>query len=194
MKHRLRVPCFVFAFSCFALAQTGSLVEFEVASVKPNHSDERLNYALRGNRMFGKNMPVKGWIQIAYQVKDFQIVGPSWISDEKFDIEAKAESPSSSNRQMLSMLQTLLADRFRLVFHREMKEAPAYALLIARGGLKMKASKDQTLWSGDFPDGSPDGRPLTGGGPSELAPGLLVGEALPMTILVNLISVHLDGP
>ena len=85
---------------------------FEVASVKPNRTNERMDYGLRGDRMFGKNMPAKGWIQIAYQVKEFQVVGPSWISTEKFEIEAKAESPSPSSGQMFFMLQSLLAERF----------------------------------------------------------------------------------
>ena len=58
----------------------------------------------------------------------------------------------------------------------------------------MKPSKDQTLWAGDYPDGSPDGRPLTGGGPRAFAPGLFAGDAIPMTMFVNLLAGPLNRP
>jgi uncharacterized protein (TIGR03435 family) len=91
------------------------------------------------------------------------------------------------------MLQSLLAERFNLKLHRETRESTVYALVLGRNGLKMRPSKDQTLWAGDFPDGSPDGRPVTAGGPTELAPGRLRGEAIPMTMFVNLLAGPL-GP
>jgi len=90
--------------------------------------------------MFGRNMPAIGWIQIAYQVKEFQIVGPAWISAEKFDIEAKTETPPSQSSQIYAMLQSLLAERFNLKLHRETRESTVYALVLARNGLKMKQS------------------------------------------------------
>lgn len=169
------------------------LPQFEVASVKPSNSNERMNYGLRADGLFGTNMPAKGWIQIAYGVKEFQIVGPDWISNEKFDITAKAEKAASA-RQKLLMLQALLAERFQLKLHEETKEASVYALVIDRKGLKMKPSKDQTLFAGDYPDGSPDGRPLSGAGPGDLGPGKLVGESMPMTVLLNLLAGPLDRP
>jgi uncharacterized protein (TIGR03435 family) len=60
-----------------------------------------MNYGLRGDGLFGTNMAAKGWIQIAYGIKDFQIAGPDWISFEKFDITAKAESTSSARQKLL---------------------------------------------------------------------------------------------
>lgn len=92
------------------------------------------------------------------------------------------------------MLQALLADRFKLTLHRETRESAVYALVVDRKGLKMKPSKDQTLFAGDFPDGSPDGRPVTGRSPKELGQGRLAGEGIPMTILVNLLAGPLDSP
>jgi uncharacterized protein (TIGR03435 family) len=178
----------------FAQSQkTVAMPEFEVASVKPSSTNERMNYGQRPDGIFGTNMPAKGWIQIAYGIKDFQIVGPDWISFEKFDIDAKAGSLSSA-RQKLLMLQSLLADRFQLTLHRETRESSVYSLVVSRGGLKMKPSKDQTLWAGDYPDGSPDGRPLTGGGPRALAPGRFAGDAIPMTMFVNLLAGPLNRP
>jgi len=78
--------------------------------------------------------------------------GPSWVRSDQFDIQALMPdgSPIYNFAQMYnrrapalqSMLQTLLADRFKLVLHREMKEMPVYALTIARGGPKLTPSRD----------------------------------------------------
>jgi uncharacterized protein (TIGR03435 family) len=170
-----------------------SRLEFEVAAVKANKTNERLDYGIRGDRMYG-SMPAVGWIQIAYGVKEFQIKGPAWISTERFDIEAKAANGSGTGTQMRLMLQSLLADRFGLKLHSEFKESPVYTLLVGRSGVKMRPSADQTLWAGDFPDGSPDGQPLTAGGPTDLAPGRFLGEAIPITMFVNLLAGPLGRP
>lgn len=174
------------ALCCLAaLTLIAQQPEFEAAVVKPNHSAERMDYGVRGSRLWGRNMSAKGWIEIAYGVRDYQITGPAWISDEKFDIEAKIGPPY---RDTKLMLQSLLADRFQLKLHLTTQESPAYALVIAKTGLKMKPSKDQSLWGGDYPDGSPDGRPVTWGSPQELGPGRLLGDAIPMTMFTTLLS------
>jgi uncharacterized protein (TIGR03435 family) len=77
----------------------------------------------------------------AYGVQPFQVVGgPEWIHTEGYDIEAKPES-SVDRQQMWLMLQTLLADRFRLALHRETRELPVYALVAAKEGLKQTAKE-----------------------------------------------------
>jgi uncharacterized protein (TIGR03435 family) len=83
----------------------------------------------------------------AYQKQPFEIVGgPPWWNSEKFDINARAADASGTTDQILAMLQTLLADRFKLKMHTETREIPVYHLLLARGdgklGQKMKASTD----------------------------------------------------
>jgi uncharacterized protein (TIGR03435 family) len=162
-----------------------------VASIKPNNTDERMDYGVRGDRLFGRNMPAIGWIEIAYKVREFQIVGPAWISREKFDIEAKA---ANSGGEMQLMLQSLLANRFKLTAHRETKKSPVYSLVVGRGGVKMKPSKDQTPWSGDFPNGTPDGRPTSGASPTAIAPGRFAGEAIPMSMFVTLLADQVGRP
>src|SRR5262249_21708077 len=84
-----------------AQSQTSVTPRFEVASIRSSKTDERMNYGVRGDRMFGSNMPALGWIEIAYQVRAFQVNGPAWISQEKFDIEAKAGGPGEPMREML---------------------------------------------------------------------------------------------
>jgi uncharacterized protein (TIGR03435 family) len=75
----------------------------------------------------------------ALQVKSLQIEGPDWLNTERFDIAATMP-PSTTQAQFRLMLQSLLADRFHLAYHRETKEVPAYTLVIAKGGAKLKTS------------------------------------------------------
>jgi uncharacterized protein (TIGR03435 family) len=178
--------------AALSLTSAQAQPKFEVASVRPNNSDEKMNYGVRGNSLSGTNMPLVGWIEIAHKVRDYQIKGPSWISVEKFDIEARAASGSSAG--VMSMLQSLLADRFKLTLHRETQQLPVYDLVVDRRGLKMKPSADQTPWVGDFPRGSPDGRPTTGASPTVLAPGRFEGKAIPMSMFITLLSDALERP
>ncbi len=79
---------------------------------------------------------------MAYNLQDFQISGgPGWIKSERYDIEAKAESHPSQRQIEGPMLQTLLRERFQLKFHRELKELPVFALVAAKGGLRLKPAK-----------------------------------------------------
>jgi len=79
--------------------------------------------------------------------------GPGWIRSERFEIQALMPdgSPTYTFEEFMKgdaprlekMLQTLLADRFKLVLHRETKEVPGYALIPGRGGPKLTRSKDE---------------------------------------------------
>jgi uncharacterized protein (TIGR03435 family) len=129
-------------------------------------------YGMRNASLTIRNMPVKGLIQLAYGKRDFQITGgPAWIASECFDVAAKAERPQRATHDML---KSLLASRFQLKLHGETKETPVYSLVVARGGHKMKFSADQT---------EPEK-----GGPKELGAGRLVGEGIPMYVIINLFS------
>jgi uncharacterized protein (TIGR03435 family) len=126
---------------------------FEVASVKPNRSGEQaINIRQRpGGGFIARNAPLRMVITHAYNIRPNQLSGgPAWISDARFDIEAKAEGASPA--QVRQMLQTLLAERFHLVAHRETREEPIYALVVAKGGPKLRESKaDATQVGGDGP-------------------------------------------
>jgi uncharacterized protein (TIGR03435 family) len=72
-------------------------------------------------------------IRQAYEVKDYQIVAPGWMAEEKYQIAATM--PEGTNRtQVPEMLRTLLAQRFHLKLHRETRDLPVYALVAAKGG------------------------------------------------------------
>ena len=74
------------------------------------------------------------------------IGGPAWIDTDRFDIEAKVEGDSRAipAAEVWRMVQSLLEDRFKLKAHRETRELAVYNLVVAKGGLKMKLSPDQT--------------------------------------------------
>src|ERR1700753_969218 len=108
---------------------------FEVASVKPASPEAGGMTRIRnppGGRIEVTNMPLKELIVFAWRIQPYQIVGgPAWISSERYDVEAKAESAPKPG-EMQAMLQGLLAERFQLVTHQETKELPVYALVLAR--------------------------------------------------------------
>jgi bla regulator protein blaR1 len=137
------------AAGSFALkAQTPASKEFEVASIKPSAPQAmgmmRVGVEmLPGGRVSMTGVSVKFLIQQAYGVRDFQIAGgPGWIGSDRYDITAKPETASTGD-QVKTMIQALLADRFKLKFHRETKELPTYALVVAKGGPKLHASEVQ---------------------------------------------------
>jgi uncharacterized protein (TIGR03435 family) len=127
-----------------AIPAFGQPPAFEAAAIKPSKDASR---GVSWNTEHGRinlSATLKGMISVAYQVKDFQVSGgPKWIDEDRFEINAKAEGPAE-DPQLLAMLQTLLADRFQLVIHHEQKVAPAYALVVAKSGLKIKPVEGAT--------------------------------------------------
>jgi len=75
-----------------------------------------------------------GW---AYNIQAYQVSGPNWSNDVAFDIFAKPAAPATE-AELRKMLQTLLADRFKLTFHRETREIPALILVVSGKGHKLK--------------------------------------------------------
>ncbi len=124
-------------------------VSFEVASIRvavtpargpaicltPCTPGERLT--IQGARVDIRYMPIIDLITRAYRVKPFQVTGPAWIRTGRFDIAAKIPVGVSADR-LPEMLQSLLADRFRLAIHRETKELPVYALLVGKNGIRLQ--------------------------------------------------------
>src|SRR5580658_6915334 len=92
--------------------------KFEVASIKPNVSGgENMGaFAQPGGRFGARNVPLRFLIRGAYDIKDFQISGgPTWIESDRYDITARAPEGTPNGFEALRpMLQTLLADRFKL--------------------------------------------------------------------------------
>ena len=89
-----------------------------------------------------------GLIMDAYKLEPYQIAGrAAWMDKYRYDITARApgENPPTS-AQVETMLQTLLADRFQLRFHREIRQLPEYALVLGKNGPKLHASAPDATW------------------------------------------------
>lgn len=115
---------------------------FEVASIKLNKTAVRggsMDFSRGGERFTMTNMPLGALIVAAWNITVRQLSGPIDFLSEKYDVAAKAEHPVSSN-EMIQMIQTLLVDRFKLQLRRENREVPVYALVVAKGGMKIRAS------------------------------------------------------
>jgi uncharacterized protein (TIGR03435 family) len=137
----------------FAHAQSGDRQPtFDVVSVKPTTlpaPDGRGNLVMQRTtggpgssdpgRIHYPYISLKSLLMEALQVKGLQIEGPDWLSTERFDIAATMP-PSTTQAQFRLMLQSLLADRFHLTYHRETREVPVYLLTVAKGGPKLKPS------------------------------------------------------
>lgn len=112
---------------------------FEVASVKPNDSnDGRVMFGLQpGGRFTATNVTFMALLRQAYQLQSFQVAGgPGWINADRFDVTARAPEGESGGNQadrIRPMLQALLRDRFQFAAHTETREMPIYALVVARG-------------------------------------------------------------
>jgi uncharacterized protein (TIGR03435 family) len=110
--------------------------EFEVASLKPNHSGNPgfSIVPLPGGKLNATNISLKRLIAVAYSITDFQIFGNvPWLESERYDMEARAPGPAALP-QLRLMLQPLLADRFKLKFHRENREMRIFTLTQAKPG------------------------------------------------------------
>jgi uncharacterized protein (TIGR03435 family) len=119
---------------------------FEVASIKQH---VMTGGGFIGTRISGSLVTVsistlKRLIQNAYQVQPYQVFGgPAWLNDSApvYDITARAPSERTPTaEEARKMLQTLLADRFKLSFHRESREVPAHALVIGKNASKLTAT------------------------------------------------------
>ncbi len=145
-----------------------STLKFEVASVKPAAMDmtklaaqiqstgqmPKMGAHVEGLRAEYTFMAVKELIIEAYKLKPFEVSGPEWMSNamgaERYDIVAKMPE-GSTKEQSREMLQNLLIERFGLKTHRETKEHPVLALVLGKGGLKMKEAPPAEEFNFDSP-------------------------------------------
>jgi uncharacterized protein (TIGR03435 family) len=128
-------------------AQTASSakVEFEVASVRPNDSGPGSSSSrMRNGRYESTNETLLDLVRSALQVREYQIIAPDWLKSDRYDVRAKAPDGAADD-QMPLMLQSLLAERFKMQFHRETRELPILALLVAKGGPKLVPATESDL-------------------------------------------------
>jgi uncharacterized protein (TIGR03435 family) len=120
-----------------------------VASIKPNRITSGrpiAEFLSGGERFTASNISLANLIIIAYGITPRQIDSLPPITFEKYDVLASTEH-SVPRDEMLRMLQTLLADRFQLRVHREVRELPYYALVVDKHGPKLQRSEEQLPWN-----------------------------------------------
>jgi uncharacterized protein (TIGR03435 family) len=133
--------------SVLAMGQPPAPLSFDVASIKPAQEPTpemiaagkvHLGMSVKGDRVDIGYVTLGNLLPMAFRLKDHQIAGPDWIKGgQRFNILAKL--PEGSNEERVpEMLQSLLAERFLLKFHRETRDLAIYALVVAEDGHKMK--------------------------------------------------------
>ena len=195
-------------------AAPASAPAFEVASIKRNKSgDGFITMGMQpGGRLTMINVPVRQLIVRAYGVQPYQVLGgPSWITGDRFDITAKAPTDASP-QQMNAMLETLLADRFKLKVRRESRQSDVYRLVMARADGKLgeaikpaAANCDMGRGRGGLAPGpatgpapargpAPAGVPMMGPCQFLIAPGRFQVAGQSMTTFANSLGTQVGRP
>jgi uncharacterized protein (TIGR03435 family) len=127
-----------------AMMAANAPTTFEVATIKPSRPDTQgKGFFVRGREVTTVNTSLIDLISFAYQVHPKQIVGSApWLDADKYDVTGRPDAPGVPNPQQLRMLvQSLLADRFGLVFHREKRELSVYAITVLKTGAQVTRSE-----------------------------------------------------
>jgi len=134
------------ALSTASAQSKAAPLSFEAASVKSSAPpvDGRIMRQMNGGpgsrdpgMLTYSNVTLKEMLVEAYDLKPYQVEVPDWADNLGYDVVAKM-AQGTTMEQMRRMLQTLLAERFKVAIHRETKQLPVYALTVAKGGPKMK--------------------------------------------------------
>ena len=196
------VSLMVLAAAGLSAQPASAPLTFEVASIKPSTGDQhRVGIQMMpGGALRVSGVTIKMLLTIAYDVREFQIVGgPAWMNSERYDIMARPERGEASDNagpdlrglsdgerktlqeQMRARLQALFADRFQLAIHRETKEQPVYALMMGKNGSKLQASEIRDV-------------PGPRGPMMRMGRGLIDGQGVPLEMLAMQLSNQLGRP
>jgi uncharacterized protein (TIGR03435 family) len=128
--------------SSLALGQASTMAPaFDVASVKPSQRvvgpdyNNQITYSPSG--ITARNFTLRHLVAEAYHLQLNQVLGPSWLDHNEFDIDLRAERVVT-REQMALMLRSLVGERFNLKRHSEMREMRLYELVIGKSGSKIR--------------------------------------------------------
>jgi len=160
-----------------ACGQTEATPRFEVASIKPASADRSGGGVATGHgRLTVVNEALKRCIMGAYGVGPNQISGgPAWLDTDRFEIVAKSERDEDGDQALMVMLRTLLAERFNLIVHRELRTVAALALVTARNGPKLEKAE-------------------SGGASTKNGRGLIDARVITMSRFAEVLSRQMDLP
>ena len=211
MRQTHRYLAFALLWVLTLSAQPSSKV-FEAASIKPAPpmtpamaAAGQIHYGMKVDRT---RLDIGYWtiadlICAAYKVKPYQVSGPAWLSDAKWDILASLPEGASPGDELV-MLRALLAERFGLKVHRETRDSRIYALETATEGMRLRPSPaDEDQEAPVRTSVSADGKStVTTGGSTgrvttEMQPDgslVLKSSKLTMELLAQSLTYYLDRP
>lgn len=206
----------VLLFGCAAMqaqSAANAKLEFEVASIKPSPPPAPGMGMVVGCRggpgtndpaLYAcQNISLSNLVTMAYRVAYYELSAPDWATMARFDLRAKV--PEGATKEHLAlMVESLLADRFKLAVHRESKEIQRYELTVAKNGPKFKEaaspppadSRDAALTPGPLKSDK-EGYPVIGprGGMAIMYDkARLYQPEMTMTMLASQLSAQLRGP
>jgi uncharacterized protein (TIGR03435 family) len=145
-----RLVVFVALAFVYPLHAQSTRLEFEVASIKPSPPPDGQGRTVGciggpGNGDPGlltcRNMNLANLVSTAYKLSYYQLSAPDWMKDPFATFDLNARVPEGATKDDFNvMMQNLLADRFKLVVHRETREIQQYDLVVAKNGPKFKES------------------------------------------------------
>src|ERR1700722_512704 len=118
---------------------------FDVASVRPSQHvvgpdyNNQLTYSPTG--IAGRNVTLQRLLAEAYQLQLNQVLGPGWLDKNEYDIDARSAGAGTHEQHAL-MLRSLVAERFKLTQHSEMREMRVYEMAIGKSGPKIHRISD----------------------------------------------------
>lgn len=157
-----------------AALQASAQPTFDIVSIHPMRQDdkspEHIENPSKSGYVRAVNVNLKSLMEVAYDVPDLRMFGgPSWLTSERFSLEAKADPslneqltalPAEQAKQIKrQMMAALLVDKFKLAVHTVTREMPVYALVVAKDGPKLGGTKPS------------DGSKSAGGQFLEIRPG-----------------------
>jgi beta-lactamase regulating signal transducer with metallopeptidase domain len=164
--------------------------DVEVATIKPHQpGNEQMGFSTHGGTLLIKNLTLGFMMGFAYDPPVRQIAGkPGWVDTDKWDIEAKADTPGELNpAQTKLMMQKLFAERFGLQAHEEKRKMAAFVLSVSKDGPKMTELTDASLSPGQtlYPSGVIIGKSLTMAALAETLQNYVFSKPVPSRVCLS---------
>lgn len=181
---------------CVQTPQDSNLTSFDTVSIRQNKSaDSNTNYGFTPDGFSMTNITLSRLVTFAFRVRSSNFMSglPSWTDSVRFDIQAKMDEDKLATLKRLPvaeageerylMLQQMLFDRYKFKIHHVEREFPAYALVVGKGGTKLKVAD-----SNQHEDPGKQHGPNS----SYSRDGELSLQAVPMRSFAHILSLYLD--
>jgi uncharacterized protein (TIGR03435 family) len=165
--------------------------DFSVVSIKPAKDDGKVTIGFTANGFEARGIPLAQLVRLAFNLQDFQLEGvPRWTTSTLYDVTAKVDDEdlpllgAKTIQERWQMLRPVLERRFNLKYHWSRKDETVYALVIAKGGIKL--GENQPLDTPKTPDENK--RPEM----HKLEEGRLQGVSAPISMLVQALALQAE--